>query len=540
MSNTKTNVVGWLVNALFSVVGWVLVWVAKWAAKLLGKLGLWGLTQVATHPRTSVSLGAVGGLVWLIGWQWVAGIVGMVLLTGSVWKAAHRASFEATVERWLRSWFRRWWAYRRRWENVMTRCGLAVEVGGETHLPKVKKVAAGRYWDRLQVKMQVGQDLSAYEDASEKLRVPFGVERIAVREIQPGLVGLDLMRRDPFRHERVPATAIPERVEDVDFTAIPVGLTEHLETFTESMVGGHRAAAGSPGAGKSSFIWNPLRGMAPAIAAGVVKPVFIDPKARELRQAISLVEVGVFGCTEWEEVEGRNRGGYAPIGKRRGMTADGRVFSGDYAVTEQDTVMLLERIAEELSEANEAGAQAGERDFVPTRETPYRPIFIDELAPLLKYWGRSSRERIEAALGTILTMGRAAGYLVHGLIQEPTKDVFTMRELFARRVGYRLPTEDQTDSILTDRASDRGAECSSIPESLPGVAYAFREEEKKAKRVRYGHVTDADIAELVEFVEAMRTQLATVVALPVEPVEYEYVDEADAGQLIEDDGEAAA
>ncbi|WP_410666433.1 hypothetical protein [Amycolatopsis sp. lyj-84] len=537
MSSTKTNVIGWTLNALFSVAGWLIVWAAKW----LAKLGLWSLMQAASHPRTSLTLGGVGGLVWLIGWQWVAGIVGLVLLTGSTWKAAHRASFEATVERWLRSWFRRWWAYRRRWEKVMTRCGLAVDVGGETHLPKVRKVSSGRYWDRLTVKMQVGQDLSMFEDAGEKLRVPFGVERLAVREILPGLVGMDLMRRDPFRTEKVLATPIPESVEDIDFAAIPVGITEFLETFCESMVGGHTAGAGATGSGKSSLLWNPLRGLAPAIAVGIVKPIFIDPKYKELRQGISLVDAGNFGCTEWEEPEGRSRGSYAPLPKRKGTTADGQYFTGDYAVTEQDTVMLLERIADELNATNAAGANAGERDFVPSIRTPLRLICIDELAPLLRYWSRSSRERIDAALGTILTLGRAAGYIVRGLIQEPTKDVFTIRDLFSRRIGFRLPTEDHTDAILTDRASARGADCSTIPESLPGVMYAFREEQKKAQRCRYGHVTDADIAELVEFVEKMRAELGNVIHLPVEPItEYELVDEHEAGQLIEDDGEAAA
>src|SRR5690606_9563740 len=57
---------------------------------------------------------------------------------------------------------------------------------------------------------------------------------------------------------------------------------------------------------------------------------------------------------------------------------------------------------------------------------------------------------------------------------------------------------------LTDNAVERGADCSNIPESLPGVCFSFHEKDAKAIRGRLGHVTDDDIDELVEFVTDMR------------------------------------
>jgi S-DNA-T family DNA segregation ATPase FtsK/SpoIIIE len=523
--NWLAAVCSWVLNALFSVLGWIIVELAK----LGGKLGWWSLRKAAAHPRTSGALSVTGGLVWLVGWQWVAGVVGMVLLTGSVWKAGHRASFEACVEKWLRSWFRKWWAYRRRWDDVMARCGLTLDVQGETHAPKVKKVAAGRYWDRLQLKMQVGQQFADFEAQAERLRTAFRVERINVREIEPHIVGLDMMRSDPFRHESVPAVPIPAALADVDFTRLPLGLTEFLEPLEFSIVGGHLAGGGSTGSGKAGIEWNLLRAMAPAIAHDVVRPIFIDPKARELRQGIALVDVGEYGTKAPETL--------------RGNSSDWPEPTGDYAVTAWDTMCLLERIADELNEANLAAGEAGERDFTPSVETPLRPIFIDELAAVYEYWPRNLRERIMDALGIILTQGRAAGYVVVGVIQETTKDIFKQRDLYTRRIGLRLPSEDQTDAMLTDKAADRGAECSRIPESLPGVCYSFHEGDRRAVRARIGYVRDEDVAELVEFVEDLRARLAAenVIELPVEPMlEIEEIAEEDAGRAIEDAEEVAA
>lgn len=487
-----TSLWAFFLGSLFSVAGVVILWVLKG----LGWFGLRLLTWAVNHPRTMTGVGLSTAAVLLIGWQWVVGIVGVVLLSGSVWSAAHRASFDRVITSWLRDWHQKWWRYRRLWDRVMTRCGLVVEVDDQRYLPRIRAVETTPYWDRLTLEVQIGQELADFEAAQGKLRTAFGGERLVVRELRPPkVIGIELMRRDPFRHETVPAVDMPRSTADIDFTAVPIGITEHLEPLTVSVTGGHTAGAGATGAGKAGIEWNILRSLAPAIADGVVRPVFIDPKARELRQGIALVDAGVYG-TSTPELTTR--------GRRVDEGDQGPQPSGDYAVTEWDTICLLERIADEVHEANLRGAEAGERDFVPSKHTPLRPIFIDELAPLLAYWSRGGQDRIATALGLILTQGRAAGYIVVGLIQEPTKDVFTIRDLFQRRIGLRLPTEDHTDAVLTDNAVDRGAECNRIPESLPGVCFSFHEKDARAIRGRLGHVRDEDITELVDYVEGLR------------------------------------
>lgn len=164
---------------------------------------------------------------------------------------------------------------------------------------------------------------------------------------------------------------------------------------------------------------------------------------------------------------------------------------------------MLRGLVAEMQAAAEVAGERGERDHEPSPSTPLNLIIIDELAPLLEYWPRTIRDKIMEALGLLLTQGRSLGYLVIGEIQEPTKDIFKIRDLFQRRIALRLPTEAHTDAALTEHAVDRGAKCHEIPESLPGAAYELIQGEKTATRNRLGHVTDQDIAALVEYVEQL-------------------------------------
>lgn len=348
----------------------------------------------------------------------------------------------------------------------MTRCGLTVQAGTEVHLPKLKSVRSTPWWDHVTVEMQIGQAPKLFHQQADELRLGFKGERLVLKGLKPRLLEMAFMRRDPLLAP-VPATAIPASIAAIDFRRIPVGLDEFGQPYTVSLLGGHTACAGSTGAGKASLEWNILRAVAPAIAAGLVRPVFIDPKLKELSQALALV---------------------AP---------------DDYAGRDEDVLALLQRLVREMEAANEADGSARERDFVPRKGRPLVVIFIDELAPLLKYWKRSLRDKIEDALGLLLTQGRAAGYIVVGAIQEPTKDVFTIRDLFTRRIALRLPTESHTEAALVENAVDYGALCHEISESLPGVLFSLQDGARSTVRARFGYVRNEDIDELVAYVESV-------------------------------------
>ncbi|MFD1046678.1 hypothetical protein ACFQ1S_14515 [Kibdelosporangium lantanae] len=134
----------------------------------------------------------------------------------------------------------------------------------------------------------------------------------------------------------------------------------------------------------------------------------------------------------------------------------------------------------------------------PSREHPLHLVIIDEGAPLMAYWPRGIRDKLRKVIVEI---------------QEPTKDIFSMRDLFPERIGLRLPTESHTEAALVDNAVRYGALCHQIPVSLPGVGYQVLVDDDTStfsvSRNRAGHVTDGDLDDLVEYVAVRRLELET-------------------------------
>ena len=101
-------------------------------------------------------------------------------------------------------------------------------------------------------------------------------------------------------------------------------------------------------------------------------------------------------------------------------------------------------------------------------------VLVDEVAFLTAYQpDRKLKERIMTALATLTTQGRAVGYCVVAALQDPRKDVLTIRNLFPDRIAMRLDEPEQVDMVLGDGARDRGAACeliSSDPATGAGVA----------------------------------------------------------------------
>ena len=90
-------------------------------------------------------------------------------------------------------------------------------------------------------------------------------------------------------------------------------------------------------------------------------------------------------------------------------------------------------------------------------------VLVDEVAFLTAYQpDRKRKDRIMAALATLTTQGRAVGYCVVAALQDPRKDVLTIRNLFPDRIAMRLDEPEQVDMVLGDGARDRGATCELI------------------------------------------------------------------------------
>jgi S-DNA-T family DNA segregation ATPase FtsK/SpoIIIE len=92
---------------------------------------------------------------------------------------------------------------------------------------------------------------------------------------------------------------------------------------------------------------------------------------------------------------------------------------------------------------------------------------------------------------------------VVGALQDPRKDVISLRNLFPTRVALRLDESDQVDMVLADGARMRGAladEISPLPETGAGVGYVRLEASPDPVRVRAAYVSDADIREMAAVV----------------------------------------
>jgi S-DNA-T family DNA segregation ATPase FtsK/SpoIIIE len=107
----------------------------------------------------------------------------------------------------------------------------------------------------------------------------------------------------------------------------------------------------------------------------------------------------------------------------------------------------------------------------------------------------------------LLTQGRAVGVVVVAALQDPRREVLTLRNLFPTRVGLRLDGPVEVDMVLGDGAREQGARCDRIPNSLRGVGYVRLDDVREPTRVRAAYVDDDDIAGMAAEYAAPRPQL---------------------------------
>jgi S-DNA-T family DNA segregation ATPase FtsK/SpoIIIE len=322
------------------------------------------------------------------------------------------------------------------------------------------KVRSTRYVDRVQVRLVSGQSAAQVTDVADNLAHGFGAILCRVRTARSGAVLLEFVRRDALAQVVPPAPvqAYP------DLRALDVGRREDGLPWLVRLHGTHILVTGATGAGKASLLWGLVRAMFPLMHDGLVRVLAADPKLMEL--------------------------------------AFGRIIfdtHGDYAADPAAIAGMLERAVADMQ--SRAARFAGyQRDHTPTREHPFTVVLVDEVAFLTAYQpDRKLRERIMNALATLTTQGRAVGYCVVAALQDPRKEVLTIRNLFPDRIAMRLDEPEQTDMVLGDGARDRGAACELIsydPATGAGVAFVRLESDPDPVRVRAGWVSDHDIADL--------------------------------------------
>ncbi len=171
---------------------------------------------------------------------------------------------------------------------------------------------------------------------------------------------------------------------------------------------------------------------------------------------------------------------------------------GHYAADPAAIADMLDQAVADM-QARAARFAGHQREHTPTTEDPFVVVLVDEVAFLTAYQtDRTLKQRIMAALATL---GRGVGYSVVAALQDPRKDVLSIRNLFPDRIAMRLDEPEQVDMVLGDGARDRGAACELIPVDPvtgAGVAYVRLESDPDPVRVRAAWVSDTDIRQMAD------------------------------------------
>src|SRR4051794_30480301 len=382
----------------------------------------------------------------------------LVMVTAGAWLGLSPASFDRSVLQRLRGWWRWVFHYRRVWYPALEGCGLArITPDRKIFVPKVRKVTSTRWVDTLHVRLLHGHTPEDVAKQSEGLRHAFGALRCTVVEDRPGRVRVAFFVRDPLA-QVVPAIPVESLAAVPNLDAVPVGRTEFGQVCTLKLAGTHHIVAAATGAGKSTLTWNVVRALGPAIASGLVRVTGLDPKGgMELYPGRPLF-------THYED--------------------DSPAAIADAL---DDVVLRMAQRKQRLRGAS--------RDWSMSLDEPFELVIVDELAALTAYVpDRKLRERIAGSLQLVLSQGRALGFCVLACVQDPREGDPPLPDPYPTPVAPRGTEEPPHNPPLDGGAKERGALCHLIREDTPGVGYLRLDGVAEPVRVRFGHVTDADIA----------------------------------------------
>ncbi|ABW15650.1 cell divisionFtsK/SpoIIIE [Parafrankia sp. EAN1pec] len=429
---------------------------------------------------------AVGLLVFVHRFG-LLGLVGLLVgltVVAAVWRRAHPASF-GWLARWVWGRVRLTVVYRRRWRAAMVHTDLAIrvptsnadQVTFDDYYPRIRSIRSTRAVDVLRVELLPGQTPEQWAEQAEALRHVFRARRCQVQAEPHRFVRLHFHHRDTLVHPVTPGDldaprpggADPDLADDpgaasgvlvAELGAVRVGRCEDGSPWTLPVRGTHVLVAGATGAGKGSVLWSIIRGLGPAVRAGLVELWVCDPKGgMEL----------AFG---------------EPLFTRFATA------TGEIADLLDDAVSVMQRRTARL--------RGRTRLHTPTAGDPLIVVVVDEIASLTAYvTDRDVKKRIGAALPLLLSQGRAPGVVVLAAVQDPRKEVLPFRDLFPVRVALRMTETEQADLVLGSGARDRGARADEIPLSLPGVGYVLHEGQPEPVRVRAAHIDDTEISRTV-------------------------------------------
>ncbi|SEP52447.1 DNA segregation ATPase FtsK/SpoIIIE, S-DNA-T family [Amycolatopsis saalfeldensis] len=427
------------------------------------KLVLW----MVRHPV----MVAVPAVIVIAGqrWGWSAVAVtaaGLAVVTGC-WYRGHPDTFDQYAGPYLRAWCRRWSSYiGPRWRHALRACELSIthRKTREEKFPRITRIRSySTTVDTLHLRIVAGQQEKHFEAKSAELAHALRVQRVSVEVVKPGVIGLHIQRREPFT-KIIPAPDMPQQSSTVDLKRVYVGETEYGQEWRIPILGGHLFVAGATGAGKNSIPLALMRSLAPLIRDGLVRLWVCDPKLFEFASA-------------------------TPICYR-------------YADTAQSCADLIADYLAEMQAVQRDFADRRIRRLSVSRETPINVLIVDEMAALMAYGDYAIAKQVRGHLALVGSQGRASGHTMIGMVQEPTKDTISIRDLFTWRICLRLTASNHVDGVLGEDSRARGARADEIPDlaETAGIGYVVRPRSRLPIRVRAAYVDDTHIAELVRFI----------------------------------------
>jgi S-DNA-T family DNA segregation ATPase FtsK/SpoIIIE len=431
--------------------GW---WLLRHPLAVVAALALVALWQVtlASGPLPVLALSSV--------------VTGVLL----VWRRLRPASFTSVLACRVRGLWLATTCYRYMWQPAMVTTGLAVRVDGTQYVPRLVCVRSTGNVDVVRVRMLPGQTATDWAANAPRLAQTFGAIDCRVRSV-PGRVhdlALWFLNSDPLTTP-VPPFAPQLDCGGLDLAALPVAMGEDGKVCRLRLLGAHLLVVGATGSGKGSVIWSLVTALAPGSRDGLVQIWAVDPKGgMELAPGQALFTRFVYGDPD-----------------------AGGLYELDFAHVLEDAVFVMRR--------RQAALRGLTRLHTPTAAEPLIVVVIDELASLTAYViDRDAKKRITAALSLLLSQGRAVGVSVIGAVQDPRKDVVSMRDLFPTRILLRVTEPEHVALTLGQGARDRGARADLIDEATPGVAYIGQDGMAEPVRVRFTHVTDTHITDLTD------------------------------------------
>lgn len=367
--------------------------------------------------------------------------------------------------------WRTWGIYRGRWATVCTLCGLTATLDQRTLVPSLRSVTIGSSRDVLVVQILTGQSAADWQKRADVLAEALRARRVTIRSIQPGTISITAHRGDPL----ITAIPLPRPTADtaLDPIRLRVGVTDGGQWWRLPILGHHILVAGATGSGKGSVLWSIIAALAPAVRAGSVRLLVVDPK----------------GGMEF----GRGQALFTAFAHDNG----------------EHTLALL-RAAVAIMQKRARRLRGQTRMHTPSATAPLIVLIVDEIASLTAYLGdRKVRAEAEQLLGLLLSQGRAVGVSVVAAVQDPSKDVLPIRQLFTIRIGLRMSEATQTTMVLGPAAREAGAVCDQIPTSTPGVGYVCTDGSADPVRVRAFKVSDPDIDNLATHFAPVPQQTTT-------------------------------